>query len=142
MRILGAVACAGLIVCCGGGGGSNAKTSPNPCPTQVPATFPADFPVYPGAILLGDQNCTGWSDAPAGSVLLDRHWSTSDSAQKVIAFYSAMLAGSWSVSRVTQPDAGGAGGAVHFTWKSDPYSRDDEVDYFPTVGEIAAYIWR
>jgi hypothetical protein len=136
-----------LAGCGGGGGGSGspaAKSSPsiNPCPTQVAATFPADFPVYPGATFLSDQNCTGWSDSPSGSVLLDRHWSTSDSAQKVIAFYSAKLAGSWSVSSVTQPDAAGAGAAVHFTWKSDPFSRDDEVDYTPySPGEIWVYIW-
>jgi len=141
------IAVAALIAGCGNasGSGSNAAVSSpstDPCPTQVPATFPEDFPVYPGATFLSDQNCAGWSDGPSGSVLLDRHWSTSDSAQKVIAFYSAKLAGNWSVSRVTQPDADGAGGAVHFTWKSDPYSRDDEVDYAPySPGEIWVYIW-
>ena len=125
-----------LVAACGESSNVASESSPsiNACPQRVEATFPADFPAYTGAILTGDVACAGFSNLVSGTVELIRHWSTSDSGQKVDDFYSSKLSqGRWTVTNTipVQPDGSTE---VDFGATND-MSLDGSVDY--TAGSPA-----
>lgn len=136
-RLLYSLLAAVLVIsACGGSGTSNASEmspSANPCPRQVQAAFPAEFPTYPGATLMEDTVCTGFPDLP-GQVEFVRDWSTSDSGKQVDVFYAAKLSqGQWTVTKVYPIESDGST-EVDFGVKNDP-SLDGSVDY--TAGSPA-----
>ena len=129
-RLLGAIAAIALLGSCGGSSSNASESSPsiNPCPTRVAATFPVDFPTYPGATLTEDKVCTGFSNLPAGDVEFIRDWSTPDSGKQVDDFYSAKLSqGLWTVTKVYPVESDGSTG-VDFGSTNDP-TLDGTVDY-------------
>jgi len=89
--------------------------------TPEPATVPADFPVYAGALAVSQEY--GRPPSP-GDTSKDRRefeditWATDDSGIKTFAFYKAGLAkGDWVEQKVTD---NGHGGVIAFNRKSNP----------------------
>ena len=63
-------------------------------PAQMPAGFPADVPVYPAARLT-----TGGNFTSNGTTTWGMNWETTDSTDKVDAFYAAQLSqGDWTTT--------------------------------------------
>ncbi len=80
------------------------------CPRPAQAALPGDFPVYPGARLIEEKACTGFTGQPAGVTELVAKWSTPDPGQQVVTFYADRLSrGRWMVVNVFPAQAGGAG---------------------------------
>lgn len=124
--------------------GNLAESSPStkPCPVVVLATFPSDFPTYPGASILDERACTGFSNLPTGSIMFYRRWSTADTGQQVDDFYSARLnQGRWSVVKVYPIESDGST-SVDFAAKDDP-NLDGSLSYAKVSagGEIEVFIF-
>jgi hypothetical protein len=104
---LAVVSCCALGACAiGGSSAASPQPSaftpfPSATPTPkldpavaMPATFPADVPIYPGARLTSEANFTSTGQSTWGV-----EWETFDSVDKVTAFYTAKLnQGDWSLT--------------------------------------------
>lgn len=112
--ILGVILTLALVVgsACGGStSSSTSNSSPKASGTgggnldpqvSLPINFPSDFPVYAGARLVSAGTFTS-----NGTSTWSMDWETSDSVDKVQAFYTAKLAeGDWAISF-----SGGSNGA-------------------------------
>src|SRR5712692_5546972 len=79
----------------------------------MPAAFPSDVPIYPGARLTSQANFTSGGQSTWGM-----EWETFDAVEKVTAFYTARLnQGDWNLTF-----SGGTSGAFTaiFTRRSNP----------------------
>ena len=81
----------------------------------MPAGFPSDFPIYPGARLTA-----GASFAGQGEVTWGMEWESLDDPPKVAQFYQTKLnQGDWTIGSITRPNANFT---VTFARKSNPHS--------------------
>jgi hypothetical protein len=110
MRFLGTVSvvvAAGLLLSACTGKSSNNGSTGNSAQTASAAGVPSGVPIYPGAVSQGSASADGGANADGGSVQT-AVMTTSDSFDKVYAFYQKNLPAAMEMMHTSTPPTPGA----------------------------------